>query len=243
MKIISIYCRKGGSAKTTIATNLSYALSQKGKKVLLIDADPQQSTTNLFAIDCDITGNIVDVLLGKKKLKECLIENNNLYVLPGSYLLSRINIDYAHLDNLQGQAEKMQFDFVLVDCSGDNSENSNKMMVLGDCVLIPTIPQIDYFNGLIQTKGIIDGMKKDFIFDQTEIVICRYDGASDDYYVDEIKEYANKNDLFIYNSIIRESKAVKNARSNGKTVFEYRKSNAQIDFENLASELLKKKKG
>ena len=91
-RIIAIANQKGGVGKTTTAINLSAALAAKGKKVLVIDTDPQGNTTSGFNIDKNNLDNtIYELMLGECTIQDCLIKEvvPNVTVLP---------VSYTHLD-------------------------------------------------------------------------------------------------------------------------------------------------
>ena len=99
-KIISLVNQKGGVGKTTTSINLSASLAVLGKKVLLIDLDPQGNTTTGVGINKgDIEKSIYDVLIGKCNIKEAVIKTKftNLYLLAGTINLAGLEIDFEEM--------------------------------------------------------------------------------------------------------------------------------------------------
>ena len=95
-KIISLVNQKGGVGKTTTSINLSASLASLGKKVLLIDLDPQGNTTTGVGINKgDIEKSVYDVLIGKCEIEEATIKTKykNLYVLPATINLAGLDIE------------------------------------------------------------------------------------------------------------------------------------------------------
>ena len=92
MKVVAIINQKGGTGKTTSTINLGSALSQLGKKILLIDLDPQGNLSYSLGVN-DFEQSMAEVLLGEARLNEILVQREGMQVAPGKYPFSRCRID------------------------------------------------------------------------------------------------------------------------------------------------------
>ena len=124
-RIIAIANQKGGVGKTTTAINLSSCLAEKGKKVLVIDMDPQGNTTSGLGVDKNALENtIYEMIIGECLLEECLLENvfNNLSLIPSNVNLSGAEIELMDIEGkeyiVRGQVNTIRdnYDFVIIDC-------------------------------------------------------------------------------------------------------------------------------
>ena len=138
--IIAIANHKGGSGKTTTSINLGVALSLLGKKVLLIDLDPQGNLT--YSLDIESSSyTISDIILGNKNFQEVLVSREGVDVIPSNMDLADIELTIQGLPNrLNVLSEiitpyKDQYDYILIDCAPSKSLLTINALVLADKVL------------------------------------------------------------------------------------------------------------
>jgi len=151
-KIIAVANQKGGVGKTTTAVNLSACLGLEGKKILVIDADPQGNTTSGFGLDknsCD--KNIYGVLTGTENISDCIVaaESKNISVCPSNMDLLGVELIIDKLDNkefiLRDAIDEIKdkYDFIFIDCPPALNYVTINCLAAADSVLIPI--QCEYF--------------------------------------------------------------------------------------------------
>ena len=167
-RIIAIANQKGGVGKTTTSINLAACLAEKGKKVLIIDMDPQGNTTSGFGIDKDEVENTVyELLTGNCTLEECIQQEvlENLDVISSNINLSGAEIELIGEDEkefiLKRQIEKVQskYDFILIDCPPSLNMLTINALTTAHTVLVPI--QCEYYalEGLTQLMHTINLVK------------------------------------------------------------------------------------
>jgi len=149
-KIIAIANQKGGVGKTTTAINLSSSIAYLGKKVLLVDIDPQSNSTRGIGFDSSLLdANLYQVLTGQIELEKAIVRCGlpKLFLIPGSLDLTSIDIqNYSSVLLLKNQLEKVKnkYDFIFIDCPPSLGALSLNALVAADSVLIPM--QCEYYS-------------------------------------------------------------------------------------------------
>lgn len=158
-KVISLVNQKGGVGKTTTSINLSSALGHLGKKVLLIDLDPQSnSTTGIGLNKADIKKSTYDVIMHSCDIKDAIVKTKfkNLSVIPSMLLLSGAEMELTQLsfkennfvigDQLKTQIDSIRdrYDFILIDCPPTLGALTVNALAASNSVLIPV--QCEYYS-------------------------------------------------------------------------------------------------
>ena len=167
-KIISVANQKGGVGKTTTTVNLCAALAKRGKKVLLIDADPQGNATSGVGLDKNTEKSIYDVIINDVEIDEAIEKTQikNLYVCPSNINLAGAEVELVSmLSREQRLKEKLdvikeEFDYILIDCPPSLGLITLNSFTASNSVLIPV--QCEYFalEGLGQLINTINLVKK-----------------------------------------------------------------------------------
>ncbi|MCD8336063.1 MAG: AAA family ATPase [Lachnospiraceae bacterium] len=250
-RTIVVANQKGGVGKTTTTINLSAALAEMGKKVLVVDMDPQGNTTSGFGVEKDqVEKTVYELLLEESTLEECIRKNvyKDLALLPSNINLSGAEIELIGIENKEFllkkalDAVKSEYDFILIDCPPSLNMLTINSMCAGNTVLVPI--QCEYYalEGLSQLIHTID-LVKDRLNPEIEIegvVFTMYDARTNLslQVVENVKENLHQN---IYKSIIPRNVRLAEAPSYGMPVIEYdTKSSGAEAYRLLAEEVIHK---
>jgi len=244
MRIITVINQKGGTGKTTITMNLGVALALMGKKILLIDFDPQANLTYSFGIR-NPKNTIVEVLQGKQTIQTILVKKEGLDIAPSSSLLADLEVSIINKigreqllqDRLKGLKE---YDYVFIDSPPSLSILTINALTTAGEVLIPLQMEILSLQGLTQLLKTIDEVKN--VLNKklriTGIVVSMYDGRRrlSSEILNEIKNNLKEK---VFNSVIRICVKIAESPSFAKSVLSYAPSSeGAIDYKNLAKEFL-----
>ena len=167
-KVISVANQKGGVGKTTTTVNLSTILAKKGKKVLLIDTDPQGNATSGLGVDKDSELSTYDLLVADTPAVDIIQDTavKNLKICPSNINLAGAEVQLVSMmSREQRMKEKLDvikenFDYILIDCPPSLGLITLNAFTASDSVLIPV--QCEYYalEGLGQLLSTIELVKK-----------------------------------------------------------------------------------
>jgi len=251
--VISIINHKGGVGKTTTTINLGAALAEQGKRVLLLDLDPQSNLTQaLIAPLADSAENITDVLLKNLPLEPLITptQTENLYVVPANRRLAQLDVEIGRtlireylLDEHFKRTPAIQtFDYILIDNPPSISLITTNALVASDYYLIPlpceylplmglkllkkSAKELQKFNPNLQLLGIVFTMysKNERITQQIESLVLQQLGEQ------------------VFDARIRVNTKAKAAPVKRKTAFQFEGENGRgaVDYRALASEMVKR---
>ena len=171
-KIISVINQKGGVGKTTTVINLSTALAQLGKKILVIDLDPQgNATTGLGRSNNDDDKNIYKVIIGQADLKECIKKScvENLDIIGSNVNLSGLEVETANDPNRAFLLKEIltdknkdlinTYENIFIDCPPSLSLLTVMSLVVADELLVPLQTEFFALEGVSQLVKTIERIK------------------------------------------------------------------------------------
>ncbi len=253
-KIIAVTNQKGGVGKTTTSVNLAASLGFKGKKVLLIDCDPQSNASSGVGVTKDTYKlSIYDCLAEPDKTKDAIIDTGfkNLFLIPSSSALSGAEIELAYEEKreffLENALEnvKNDFDFIIIDSPPALGMLTINILTASDTVLIPI--QCEYYalEGLSQLIQSVRTIKKSLNpkLDIEGVLATMYDGRTNlsIQVLDEVKKYFPQK---VYKTVIPRNIRLSEAPSFGEPIISYDiTSKGAESYLNLAIEVINKNKG
>lgn len=249
-KVIAIANQKGGVGKTTTSINLSASLAVKGKKVLVIDTDPQGNTTSGFGIDKnELENTIYELMLGECSIQDCILKDviKNVSIIPSNVNLAAAEIELIGVDKkefiLKGEVDwvKDKYDFIIIDCPPSLNTLTINALTTADSVLVPI--QCEYYalEGLSQLIHTVNLVKERLNpeLDMEGVVFTMYDSRTNlsMQVVENVKEHLNQN---IYKTMIPRNIRLAEAPSYGMPIHMYDpKSAGSESYMSLADEVIK----
>ncbi len=248
-KIIAIANQKGGVGKTTTSINLSSCIAAKGKRVLVIDVDPQGNTTSGFGIEKnELENTIYELILGDCSIEDCILKNifPNISILPSNVNLAAAEIELIGVEKkeyiLKNEVDwvKDRYDFVIIDCPPSLNLLTVNAMTTADSVLVPI--QCEYYalEGLSQLIHTVNLVKERLNpdLDVDGAVFTMYDSRTNlsAQVVENVKSHLSQK---IYNTLIPRNIRLAEAPSYGKPINLYDPKSAGAEsYMALAEEVI-----
>lgn len=248
-KIIAVFNQKGGVGKTTSTINLAASLGNLGKKILVLDIDPQGNATSGLGVDKNSTKyTIYEILIEEADAKKAIIKTSfkNLFVLPSSVDLAGAEIELTSINNRELILKKgiatirEEFDYIFIDCPPSLGLLTINALAASDSVLIPI--QCEYYalegvSMLINTIQLVKkALNKNLKIEG--VILSMFDGRNNlsIQVVDEVKKYFKGK---VYTTLIPRNVRLAEAPSYGLPIIEYdAKSRGAEAYRDLAEEFL-----
>ena len=250
-RIIAVANQKGGVGKTTTSINLSACIAAKGKKVLVIDIDPQGNTTSGYGIEKnELENTIYELILGDCSIEDCIIKDimPNISILPSNVNLAAAEIEMIGVEKkefiLRNEVDwiKDRYDFIIIDCPPSLSFLTVNAMTTADSVLVPI--QCEYYalEGLSQLIHTVNLVKERLNpeLEMEGVVFTMYDSRTNlsAQVVENVKSHLSQK---IYNTVIPRNIRLAEAPSYGKPINMYDPKSAGAEsYMALADEVINK---
>lgn len=252
-KVIAIANQKGGVGKTTTSVNLSASLAAMNKKVLLIDYDPQASTTTSLGIHRQSLKHTIEkVVIGDIQIKDAVfhIENTSLHIIPTTIELSHLGmkvrsteLDEMYILRQCIESIRENYDYILIDCPPSLGFLTLSALHASDSVLVPVQCKYLAIDGLTQLLNTVHTVQKNLKVNHYQltiegVLITMLDKRSKAGWqiVHELKEYFQDG---VFDTIITTNVAVQNAPTHGVPVLQYAPTSmASKLYKSLAKEII-----
>lgn len=248
-KIISVSNQKGGVGKTTTTVNVAAFLAEKGKRVLIIDIDPQGNAGFGIGINAEeMETTLYEVLIDEIEIEEAIFktEIDGLSIIPSNIHLSGAQVDLLDAEGKEFilkkklGAIKNHYDYIFIDCPPSLGILTLNSLVAADSVLIPL--QCEYYalEGISQLLRIIVMVQENLnrALKIEGVVLTMYDPRTNlsQQVVSDVREYFQNK---VFNSIIPRNVKLSEAPSFGKPIGLYDKScPGSVSYEKLAEEVI-----
>lgn len=250
-KIISVVNQKGGVGKTTTAVNLTSGLGKLGKKVLLVDIDPQGNSTSGFGVSKrELNCSSYDVLIGQSSIADALVKTqfDGVDIVPSSMDLAGAEIEMIDLEKrvemlkLALSAVRASYDFILLDCPPSLGLITLNALTASDTVLVPI--QCEYYalEGLSQLMSTFRSVKRKYNdgLELEGVLLTMYDGRLNltQQVVSEVKRFFPRKVLA---TTIPRTVRLSEAPSYGQPIQYFdRSSKGAKAYDDLAEEIINK---
>ena len=243
-KIISIVNHKGGVGKTMTTQNLGAALALCGKKVLMVDIDPQCNlTTQCNASEHQPT--IANIMYDDKIPIVPMVLSENYHIIPAEESLDEANIDLGNMEYKESivvlrdvlYKKKDEYDYILIDCAPGSSLLMVNAIVASDEMIVPIADQ----NSILGAKKLTKILSANQVQPIGHYLLTKYDGRLS--IARDIKaKLSTESGKALYHTIIRQTEALNQAACASISIFDYdKKSNGAEDYLALAKEIIGEK--
>ncbi len=248
-KVVAVFNQKGGVGKTTTNVNLSASIAKMGKKVLVLDLDPQGNSTSGYGIEKnEVESTIYEVLINNDDIEEAIIKTDfeNIDIVASATELAGAEIEFTTIEEREYILKKAlskvrdKYDYIFIDCPPSLGMLTINCLTAVDSVLIPI--QCEYYalEGVSQLMETISLIKRSLNpnLEIQGVVLSMFDGRANlsIQVVEEVKKYFRGS---VYTTLIPRNVRLAEAPSHGKPVIYYdSRCKGAIAYLELAEEFI-----
>ncbi|HAN20960.1 MAG: hypothetical protein A2Y15_03100 [Clostridiales bacterium GWF2_36_10] len=250
-KTICFANQKGGVGKTTSAVNISACIARSGKKVLLVDSDPQGNATSGIGIKKRNTGaTVYDLLIGRNKANEAITPTSydNLFVIPSSINLVGAELELVDENKREYRLRealneiKIDFDYIIIDCPPSLGLVTINSLTAADAIIVPLLCEYYSLEGLSQLTMTIKHIKRLYNpeLELLGVLINMFDGRLNltVQVLEEIKKYFSDK---LFKTPIPRNVKISEAPSYGMSIIDYdRHSKGSAAYASVAREIMER---
>ena len=248
-KVIAVANQKGGVGKTTTSINLSAALADEGKKILVIDIDPQGNATSGVGVDKrSVEYSSYSVMVDDVKAEDAIVHTkfDNLDLIPSGIELAAAEIELVEADRRESKLKnalaliKSSYDYIFIDCPPSLGLITTNAFCAADTLLVPIQPEYYALEGLSQLMGTVRKIKRRYnqYLDIEGVLLTMYDGRLNltQQVVEEVKRFFPRK---VFSAVIPRGVRLSEAPSFGMPIMYFDKScKGAVSYMDLCEEII-----
>ena len=247
-KIIAVANQKGGVGKTTTCVNLTCALKKRGRRVLLVDCDPQGNSTSGMGVDKTVSKGVYEVLVSDIPAAEAVAHTRFGDVLPSNKALAGAGIELIGMENreylLRDALETLrpQYDYIFIDCPPSLELLTLNALCASNSILVPVQGEYFALEGLSDLMNTVRIVRRSLNprLELEGVLLTMFDGRTNlaMQVAEEVKHYFPGK---VYATVIPRNVRLSEAPSHGKPITAYDRSSRGAEaYTALAKEFLSK---
>ena len=247
-KIIAIVNQKGGVGKTTTCVNLTAALQERGRRVLLCDFDPQANATSGMGVDKTLSQGVYEALINDVPAENLVVSTKYGDVLPSSKALAGAGIEMIGLEHRESRLRDIlaglagNYDYILIDCPPSLELLTLNGLCAADAILVPVQTEYYALEGLSDLMSTVRLVKRGLNrkLELEGVLLTMYDSRTNlaIQVAEEVKRYFPGK---VYATVIPRNVRLSEAPSHGKPICAYDRSSRGAEaYSALAEEFLRK---